>query len=225
MQHELEERNLRTPQQNNVTPFPIFTSKDFDVFTLPGLEARMEALIANVRPKLTALGEMLSADLTALSGSEMFPHVAKHARRKVNAPNDTWVAWAANKRGYKMLPHFQVGLFASHLFIQFAIIYESDHKTVFAKALQSELEQIRTTVPDSFKWSMDHMKPDMTPHTDMTDERFEEMAAKLANNKNAEVMVGIQLDRNDPLLQDGEKLYETIRNTFETLLPLYRMSL
>ena len=37
-------------------------------------------------------------------------HVAKHARRSVNPPIDTWVAFAPNKRGYKMLPHFQIGL-------------------------------------------------------------------------------------------------------------------
>src|SRR5690606_12482306 len=66
----------------------IFTASDFDVFTIPGLEPRMEALIANVRPKLTTLGTALAPDLTAAVGMEMFPHVAKHARRTVHAPND-----------------------------------------------------------------------------------------------------------------------------------------
>ena len=36
-----------------------------------------------------------------------YPHVAKHARRSVNPPKDTWVAFATSKRGYKMLPHFK----------------------------------------------------------------------------------------------------------------------
>jgi uncharacterized protein YktB (UPF0637 family) len=201
-----------------------FQSSDFDVFKVPGLENRMEALIAGIRPKLTALGHTLAADLSALAGVEMFPHVAKHARRTVNAPNDTWVAWAANKKGYKMLPHFQVGLFATHLFVQYAIIYESSNKAVFAKALQTELQQIKKTVPSAYMWSMDHLKPDATPHSIMTDENFEAMAKKLAASKNSEVMVGIRLDRNDPLLQDEDKLYSTILNTFETLMPLYRMS-
>jgi uncharacterized protein YktB (UPF0637 family) len=203
---------------------PAFQTSDFDVFTIPGLEARMEALIASVRPKLTTLGETLASDLSVLAGGEMFPHVAKHARRTVHPPNDTWVAWAANKKGYKMLPHFQVGLFATHLFVQYAIIYESSNKTVFAKALQTELDRIRTTVPSAYMWSMDHLKPDATPHRDMTDADFEAMAKKLAATKNSEVMVGIRLDRNDPLLQDGDKLYEEILSTFETLMPLYRMS-
>ncbi|WP_309122100.1 DUF1054 domain-containing protein [Paenibacillus sp.] len=212
------------PQQDLRREAVAFAPSDFDVFTIPGLEPRMEALIARVRPKLTALGEALAPDLSALAGAEMFPHVAKHARRTVHAPNDTWVSWAANKRGYKMLPHFQFGMFASHAFAQFAIIYESDKKTVFAQALERDLKKIKKLVPSSYVWSMDHMKPEGTPHREMTDDAFRRMAEKLAGTKQSEVLVGIRLDRDDPLLSDGPALYETIRSTYETLMPLYRMS-
>lgn len=75
----------------------IFQDVDFDVFTIPGLEARMDALIKTARPKLNELGERLAPALSQLTGEEMYAHVAKHARRSVNPPNDTWVAWAANK--------------------------------------------------------------------------------------------------------------------------------
>ncbi|WP_238392734.1 DUF1054 domain-containing protein [Paenibacillus antri] len=212
------------PQQDLRREAVAFAPSDFDVFTIPGLEPRMEALIARVRPKLTALGEALAPDLSALAGEEMFPHVAKHARRTVHAPNDTWVAWAANKRGYKMLPHFQFGMFASHAFAQFAIIYESDKKTVFAQALERDLKKIKKLVPSSYVWSMDHMKPEGTPHREMTDDAFRRMAAKLAGTKQSEVLVGIRFDRDDPLLSDGPALYEKILGTYETLMPLYRMS-
>ena len=201
-----------------------FSEADFDVFTIPGLEPRMNAIITTVRPKLTKLGELIAPELSLLTGDEMFPHVAKHARRKVHAPNDTWVAWAANKKGYKMLPHFQVGLFASHLFIQFAIIYESSHKAIFAQALTDQLDDVIRLVPKTYQWSMDHMKPDAVPHADMTKESFTAMAAKLSSAKHSEVMAGIRLDRKDPVLQDAEKLYGLILDTFKTLMPLYRMS-
>lgn len=201
-----------------------FGPSDFNVFAIPGLAPRMEALIGTVRPKLTALGAALAPDLAALSGGEMFPHVAKHARRTVHPPNDTWVAWAANKRGYKMLPHFQVGLFESHLFAQFAIIYECENKSVFAEALLRERDRVRGIVPASFVWSTDHMKPGGTPHGEMTDDAFSALAAKLAGTKQSEALVGIRIGRDDPLLRDGAKLYETLRGTFETLMPLYRMA-
>lgn len=208
----------------SVTDAVAFDASDFDVFSIPGLEPRMEALIARVRPKLTRLGELLAPELSALAGAELFPHVAKHARRTVHPPEDTWVAWAANKKGYKMLPHFQVGLFGTHLFAQFAIIYESPNKTVFARALSAELDAVRRTVPDDYRWSTDHTRPETTAHGDMSAEAFAAMADKLARLKNAEAMVGIRVDRGDPLLQDGAALYETIYRTFETLMPLYRMS-
>ena len=86
-----------------------FTNEDFDVFLIDGLEARMDALKTTIRPKLEQLGAYYAPSLSALTGDEMFVHVAKHARRTINPPKDTWVAFANNPRGYKMLPHFQIG--------------------------------------------------------------------------------------------------------------------
>ncbi|WP_314584314.1 DUF1054 domain-containing protein [Paenibacillus terrigena] len=201
-----------------------FVAADFDVFAIPGLEARMIALIERVRPKLTELGNQLAPHLTALCGEEIFPHVAKHARRTINPPNDTWVAWANNKRGYKAHPHFQVGMFESHLFIIFAVIYESDNKKVFAKHLSEHLQDVRATVPANFFWSLDHMKPEGTSHADMNEEAFETIIHKLQHIQKSEVLCGLRIDRDNPLLADGEKLLSTIEHTFEQLLPLYRLA-
>lgn len=123
--------------------FPGFAQEDFEALTVPGLEGRMEAIISRIRPKLETLGTELAPYLSALCGEEMYPHVAKHARRTVNPPNDTWVAWAASKRGYKALPHFQVGLFPTHLFIIFAVIYESPNKLVFANYLDKHAAKVK----------------------------------------------------------------------------------
>ncbi|WP_150268654.1 DUF1054 domain-containing protein [Paenibacillus tepidiphilus] len=204
--------------------FQGFDQNDFAVFTVEGLEPRMEALIARIRPKLTELGDELAPFLSAMCGEEMFPHVAKHARRSVHAPNDTWVAWGPNKRGYKALPHFQVGMFHSHLFIVFAIIYESSNKTVFAQALNGRNEEIRRMLPGDYFWSTDHLDPHGTAQADMDAARLEELARRLKEVKKAEVTVGLRIDSGDPLLEDGAKLLEVIERTFETLLPLYRMS-
>ncbi|WP_458123293.1 DUF1054 family protein [Paenibacillus sp. Z3-2] len=48
---------------------------------------------------------------------------------------------------------------------------------------------------------------------------------KLKTVKKAEVMCGLRIDRDDPLAADGDKFLETARSTFQTLLPLYKMSL
>lgn len=202
--------------------FTGFTQQDFDSLTVPGLESRMDAIIHHVRPKLTSLGAEMAPYLSALCGEEMYPHVAKHARRKVNPPNDTWVAWAASKRGYKALPHFQVGMFASHLFIIFAVIYESPNKTVFAEFLNRHTSAVNKSIPDHFYWSMDHMSPGGTLHKNTDIQALQSMADKLNTVKKAEIMCGLSLDRDHQLLQDGDKLLATTQETFETLLPLYK---
>jgi uncharacterized protein YktB (UPF0637 family) len=200
-----------------------FTPEDFNVFTIDGLDARMEALIATVRPKLEVLGSHVAPYLSTICGEEMFPHVAKHARRTVNPPDDTWVAWAHNKRGYKAHPHFQVGMWSTHLFIQFAIIYESDrHKAIFANYMENNLTELKNIVPGHFFWSLDHMKPEVTLHQDMSREDFAEMIEKVKRIKKSEIMCGIQIDRHDPAASNEELLTRKIESTFETLLPLYR---
>lgn len=204
--------------------FTGFNEQDFDVFGVPGLEPRMEMLIRNVRPKLEAVGAQLAPFITSICGEEMFPHVAKHARRTVNPPNDTWVAWAPSKRGYKAYPHFEVGMFASHLFIVFAIIYESPHKGTFARQLDKQLQDIRNHLPGHYYWSMDHMAPQGTAHADMTEEQFHRLIDKLTHVKKSEVVCGLRLERDDPRVQDGEQLLKLIRATFQHLLPLYKMA-
>ncbi|GGG09518.1 YktB family protein [Paenibacillus abyssi] len=208
----------------NTIPFEGFTQTDFDVFAIPGLEPRMSALIDNVRPKLHQLGERMAPTLSVLCGEEMYPHVAKHARRTINPPNDTWVAFANNKRGYKAHPHFQIGLFESHLFIQFAIIYESNNKSVFADHALSRLNEIRRLVPAHYVWSSDHMVPGGTPHGEMKSDDLKGLLNRLKTVKASEALCGLIVDRHDPLLLDGEKLVSTIEETFSTVLPLYRMA-
>ena len=91
--------------------FSGFTASDFKVFDIPGFKPRMEAIKTRIRPKLEAAGRDLLAGRLAGSGvCEAFAHVARHARRTVNPPDDTWVAFAGDKRGYKKHCHFKVAV-------------------------------------------------------------------------------------------------------------------
>ena len=91
-------------------PFPGFTAADFKVFDVDGFAPRMAAIRSRIRPKLEAAGRDLLPDVTRIGGAEAFAHVAKHMRRTVNPPDDTWVAFAADKRGYKKHCHFKVAI-------------------------------------------------------------------------------------------------------------------
>lgn len=206
-------------------PFTGFTKEDFAVFEIDGLEPRMNALIETVRPKLHQLGDRLSDYLTKLCGEQMFPHVAKHARRTINPPNDTWVAYANNKRGYKAYPHFQIGLWSTHVFVQFAVIYECPRKAEFADRALTELASVRRSVPGGYVWSKDHMVPEGLPHTRLTDEELSELFVRLKTVKAAELTCGIHILRDEALRMDGESFVKLAEQTFKKLLPLYRMAM
>ncbi|MBO9599981.1 MAG: DUF1054 domain-containing protein [Cohnella sp.] len=206
-------------------PFTGFTNEDFSVFEIDGLEPRMNALIETVRPKLHQLGDRLSGYLGKLCGEPMFPHVAKHARRTINPPNDTWVAYANNKRGYKAYPHYQIGLWSTHVFVQFAIIYECPLKAEFADRALAELASVRRSVPGGYVWSKDHMVPEGLPHASLTDEELAELFVRLKTVKAAELTCGIHIQRDEALSMDGEAFVKLAEQTFKKLLPLYRMAM
>ncbi len=137
-----------------------FLKRDFDVFLLDGLDERMEGIQTHIQPKFQEIGEILASDLSMLVGNEMYLHIAKHARRKVNPPNDTWLAICDNKRGYKKHPHFQLGLFDDHLFIWLALIYELPNKSAIADILYRKADSLFEELPSDYVLSLDHMKKD-----------------------------------------------------------------
>ncbi len=201
-----------------------FSQSDFDIFLIPGLEARMKVLIDQLRPKLDHIGREIAPTLSTIYGEEFYPHVAKHARRTINPPNDTWVAWANDKRGYKKHPHLQVGMWSTHLFIWFALIYESPMKEAYATSMLKKLDQIYDIVPADFEWSWDHMQPGTTSHGDMTKEELEHQLRRVQTIKKAELLCGVTIPSDDPILTDDKALIVKISHTFTQLQPLYMIN-
>jgi uncharacterized protein YktB (UPF0637 family) len=132
-----------------------FSQGDFAVLTIPGFQERMAALRAQLTPKLQAIGERLQPELEAATGRTFYVHVARHARRTKNPPDDTWVALSEMPRGYKMVPHFAVGLFADHLFVRVGALYETDARHGFAQALIDALPRL----PKDAQILFDHQQP------------------------------------------------------------------
>jgi uncharacterized protein YktB (UPF0637 family) len=205
--------------------FKGLNNEDFDVFQIDGLEARMEALKEKIRPKLESLGHYFSPTLTTLTGDEMHVHVAKHARRTINPPKDTWVAFANNPRGYKMLPHFQIGLWNTHLFIWFAVIYEAPNKQEFASRFTKKINKIYTEIPKDFVWSLDHMKPVSLQHGDLSKDDLLGMFERLENVKKAEILCGYEIKRKDVFKLSPEEFLKQVDYVFNKVAPLYKIAL
>ena len=201
--------------------FEGFEISDFETLTINGLDERMEAIRERIQPKFKAIGEALTDDVAAIAGNEMFLHIAKHARRTKNPPNDTWLAFCHNKRGYKKHPHFQIGLFDDHVFLWLAYIYEIPNKKEFATSLLANLNSLASTIPKDYLISLDHTKKEA-----QTVEKIDLQVAleRFRDVKKAEFLIGRHVSSSDPLLTDGKAFLHFAKETFKTLMPLYRLS-
>ncbi|MEK3889989.1 YktB family protein [Bacillus sp. FSL K6-3431] len=198
-----------------------FVKSDFDTFHIKGLEERMEAIQDRIQPKFQIIGDILTDDLAAILGNEMFLHIAKHARRTVNPPQDTWLAICNNKRGYKQHPHFQIGLFDDHLFIWLAFIYELPGKTEIAKTFLKNTKMIKDTIPNDYVVSLDHMKKGAVSIEQLN---LTKALERFRDVKKSEFLIGRHIAINDPILQNGEKLIQLAKETFDTLIPIYQLA-
>ncbi|HEX6923615.1 MAG TPA: DUF1054 domain-containing protein [Bacillales bacterium] len=201
--------------------FKGFTKKDFETFSIDGLDERMEAIQERIQPKFQAIGEELAEDLSGMLGNEMFLHIARHARRTKNPPESTWLALAENKRGYKKHPHFQVGLFDDHAFIWLAFINELEDKREIGQKFLSNIREIESIIPDDFVVSLDHTKNQSYA---MEEIDLKESLERFRDVKKSEFLVGRHIKLDDPNLKDGRKFLDIAQNTFETVIPIYKMA-
>jgi len=140
----------------------------------------------------------------------------------VNPPNDSWVAFAPYKRGYKALPHFQIGLWSTHLFIVFAIIYEAPQKNLMAQRLLDN-KTLLQQLPDDFIISGDHMSPAAIPMQDAKEEKLEELLIRLRDVKKGEFLVGRHIPREEAIKMSTKQFQQLAEETFQTLLPIYKI--
>jgi uncharacterized protein YktB (UPF0637 family) len=204
--------------------FTGFTQTDFDVFSIPGLEGRMEGIQTRIQPKFKALGEPLRDEVSILAGNPMHLHIARHLRRKINAPVDTWMAIAHDKRGYKQHPHFQVGLFDDRVFIWLALIYELPNKQAIAESYLNNLKKIRRTIPKDYVLSFDHMKKDHIAFKGLKEQELRAALERFRDIKKEELLIGHNIASSNPILADGIMFAEFVKTTFETLMPLYNLA-
>lgn len=197
-----------------------FTEEDFNVFTHDSLEKTMEELKQHARKKLEHLGDYFTDYLTEITGNTHYSHVAQHARRKVNPPIDSWVAFGTNKRGYKMLPHFQIGLFKDHAFCQYGIIYEAPAKSTAAELWNQQIEDI-LNLGDNYFITKNHMKPEKLFIKDLNEADVKKAIDRLSTVKSGELMIGKYYSPDDSALKSDEAFLEDLKETFNTLNQFY----
>lgn len=201
--------------------FAGFSKMDFDVFLIPEFHERMSALRTQVRPKLAMLGDDLAPRLHDITGHTMFAHTASHARRRVNPPDDTWVAFSRSERGYKRYAHFEVGICRDYVFVRFNIKPESDEdKKMFLRYLKTHgMEALKLRDPDPiYYYQGDHGEgPENVERLSPSD--LPSILHRTAL-KSRGFTVGLTFERDNPLLRSAEFVTRA-HNAIRHLMPLY----
>ena len=135
----------------------MFTENSFAVFDVDGLEERMAAIRQEIQPVFQQLDEVFQQVLEPLLGEELFIHIAQHRRRTANPPENTWSALSRQKRGYKMEPHFQLGIWPEYVFMWLSCIDQPKNEQAIADTLLEHLDRFAQLSPD-FVLSGDHTK-------------------------------------------------------------------
>lgn len=196
----------------------MFTEASFEVFDIDGLEPRMAAIREEIQPVFRELGaEFLSVLIEIMPDRSFHQHIAQHLRRRTNAPDATLTAFAENKRGYKMLPHFQIGINRDFVFVFLGIIDDPKYREVWADEL-SQLTDLKK-LPQNFVVSKDHMNADVFALTELDDAIFRLKTIKKADFELGRIWPRADFDGK----QDDEILSEmlaTLRQLTEIYLQL-----
>jgi uncharacterized protein YktB (UPF0637 family) len=196
-----------------------FRQADFEVFEVEGFSARMEKLYAMVRPKLIRLGDELAHELARKLHLEFFPHVARHIRRTVNPPPETWVAFGPSQRGYKRYGYLALCISRAGLHARAVVKSEADSRLAIARQLKTASRKLvkdfeGTQIARYETWDFARLP---TP-TRADGELFDAMAATLSK-KTGWIDLGFGWNVRDSLRLDRAEVIEA----FHELEPLYRL--
>jgi uncharacterized protein YktB (UPF0637 family) len=196
-----------------------FTANDFEVFKVEGFSARMEKIYAHVRPKLLRLGDELAPELGRKLHLEFYPHVARHVRRTVNPPPETWVAFGPSPRGYKRYGYLALCISGAGLHARAVVKSEADSRAEMARGLKAYSAKLvkdfnGTRIARYEKWDFTRL-PDPAP---ANSDLFSAMAITLGK-KTGWVDLGFGWNVRDSLRLDRAEVIEA----FHELEPLYRV--
>jgi uncharacterized protein YktB (UPF0637 family) len=197
-----------------------FTRDDFEVFGIPTFAERMQAIKNRVRPQLIALGETLQPALDDLTKHEVFPHVAKHARRTVNPPPETWVAFGPSARGYKKYGYFGLVISRGGLHTRIVVKDEAEHRSRMANMLMDRAEALarlfRTQQVARYdRWDFTGIPAMVKPTADFWKGVAEALARKTG---------GLDVGYGWPVARAVKLTEQDVLEAFEALAPLYEVT-
>jgi uncharacterized protein YktB (UPF0637 family) len=203
-----------------------FRSSDFEIFAVKGFGPRMAKIRARIGPKLEAMGTSLAPALARTAGSEVFAHVARHARRTVNPPEDTWVAFGPDVRGYKKHPHFKVAVSRHAIRFLFEIGPEHGDKKRWLAAWKksaAKLAPVLGRVKGLAWFAGEHDEQPAAWLADLSPDAIAALADALARRRDGQLVIGRAVPAPDASRWTDAQYRDAALETFRALAPLYRL--
>src|SRR2546425_13179580 len=207
-------------------PSLAFVTGDFKVFDVEGFRPRMAELRSRVRPKLEVLGKSLAPSVSRSLGGEVFAHVAKHARRTVNPPDDTWVAFSPDARGYKKHCHFKVAVSRHCVRFLFEVGPEHAEKKHWAAAWKKnagKLGPVLRRMKELAWFKNEHDEAPALALGDMTSDDLALLADEIVRTRDGQLVLGRVVAAEDAARWTEAQYRTAALETFRALLPLYRL--
>jgi uncharacterized protein YktB (UPF0637 family) len=207
-------------------PSIAFGAADFRVFEVPGFAGRMSEIRSRLRPKLEMLGQRLLPEVGRAIGAEAFAHVARHARRTVNPPEDTWVAFACDKRGYKKHCHFKVAVSRGAVRFLFEAGPEHAGKKKWIAAWKRHAPKLVPVLRRAKELAWFKNEHDETPAAILSDLAAEEVARLadgLTRTRDGQLVLGRAVSAEEAARWKPADYARAARETFCVLAPLYRL--
>ena len=208
------------------TPFEGFTTTDFAIFEIEGFANRMPKVREQIKPKLTQIGQALTESLSEIVGERLYTHVAQHLRRTVNPPQETWVAFSCAQRAYKPFVHLRSTIRAEKVRILVFVEDYADEKIAFAESLHKNAKKLAKHFaqnPEIRAYEILNEKEEPLFGKSLTSAKIEAFAERMQRVKGQHAILGIEVSRDNSIVQDGEMLLKVIQEATQKLKPLYAL--
>lgn len=194
----------------------LFKDQLFSAFQEEGVEERLMLIRNRIDPFFEDVEKSVLPILNAES-PQYHAFIAKHARRHRNPPPNTWVAFGKRTRGYKMVPHYEVGIWCDQLFIWLACEVNILDRSQIIQMLTHKKSQFLELRP-LFYLSTNHMLKEETP---LIDDAFSKAVLNYGEKRQTEVLIGRVLGKDDPILEDKKRTLRAITDTIIQLSTIW----
>jgi uncharacterized protein YktB (UPF0637 family) len=207
-------------------PAAAFNASDFKAFDTKGFSPRMAVIRTRIRPKLEAIGHSLVPGVSRATGTPSFAHVARHLRRTVNPPDDTWVALGPEARGYKKAGHFKVAVSRHCVRFLFEVGPEHADKKRWASAWKKSalrLGPVLRRVRGLAWFKNEHDEEPAAPLADLGTEDLAELADEIVRTRDGQLVLGRMVEADEAARWTEAQYRSAALETFRALAPLYRL--